>query len=79
VTTTQTRQSAKYDDMAVKLRRVNIAARSRSPCPEQATPARNPSRPRRLGRRLGRRRDLINKYCETRGIVGALDGTEQRA
>jgi hypothetical protein len=27
-----------YDDMAVKLRRVIIAARFRSPCPEQATP-----------------------------------------
>jgi hypothetical protein len=27
-----------YDDMAVKLRRVIIAARFRGPCPEQATP-----------------------------------------
>ena len=27
-----------YDDMAVKLRRVIIAARFRSPCPEPATP-----------------------------------------
>ena len=27
-----------YDDMAVKLRRVIIAARFHSPCPEQATP-----------------------------------------
>jgi hypothetical protein len=50
--------------MAVKLRRVIIAARFRGPCPEQAT-ARNPGRPRSLGRR----RDLINKHCETRGIM----------
>ena len=34
--TTKTEPS--YDDMAVKLRRVIIAARFRSPCPEQATP-----------------------------------------
>ena len=34
--TTKTQPS--YDDMAVKLRRVIIAARFRSPCPEQATP-----------------------------------------
>jgi hypothetical protein len=32
------RSSRSYDDMAVKLRRVIIAARFRSPCPEQATP-----------------------------------------
>ena len=34
--TTKTEPS--YDDMAVKLRRVIIAARFRGPCPEQATP-----------------------------------------
>ena len=34
--TTKTEPS--YDDMAVKLRRVIIAARFRHPCPEQATP-----------------------------------------
>ena len=34
--TTKTEPS--YDDMTVKLRRVIIAARFRSPCPEQATP-----------------------------------------
>jgi hypothetical protein len=34
--TTKTEPS--YDDMAIKLRRVIIAARFRSPCPEQATP-----------------------------------------
>ena len=34
--TTKTEPS--YDDMAVKLRRVIIAARFRCPCPEQATP-----------------------------------------
>jgi hypothetical protein len=34
--TTKTEPS--YDDMAVKLRRVIIAARFRNPCPEQATP-----------------------------------------
>jgi 3-oxoadipate enol-lactonase len=34
--TTKTEPS--YDDMAVKLRRVIIAARFRSPCPEQASP-----------------------------------------
>jgi hypothetical protein len=33
--TTKTEPS--YDDMAVKLRRVIIAARFRGPCPEQAT------------------------------------------
>jgi len=27
-----------YDDMTIKLRRVIIAARFRSPCPKQATP-----------------------------------------
>ena len=59
--TTKTEPS--YDDMAVKLRRVIIADRFHGPCPEQATPARNPGRPRRLGSR----RDLINKNRETRG------------
>ena len=34
--TTKTEPS--YDDMAVKLRRVILAARYHSPCPEQATP-----------------------------------------
>jgi hypothetical protein len=34
--TTKTEPS--YDDMAIKLRRVIIAARFRSPCPEQVTP-----------------------------------------
>jgi hypothetical protein len=34
--TTKTEPS--YDDMAVKLRRVIIAARFRGPCPEQASP-----------------------------------------
>src|SRR3954451_16880737 len=34
--TTKTEPS--YDDMAIKLRRVIIAARFRHPCPEQATP-----------------------------------------
>ena len=34
--TTKTEPS--YDDMAIKLRRVIIAARFHSPCPEQATP-----------------------------------------
>ena len=34
--TTKTEPS--YDDMTIKLRRVIIAARFRSPCPEQATP-----------------------------------------
>jgi hypothetical protein len=34
--TTKTEPS--YDDMAVKLRRVIIAARFHGPCPEQATP-----------------------------------------
>ena len=34
--TTKTEPS--YDDMTVRLRRVIIAARFRSPCPEQATP-----------------------------------------
>ena len=34
--TTKTEPS--YDDMAIKLRRVIIAARFRNPCPEQATP-----------------------------------------
>jgi hypothetical protein len=34
--TTKTEPS--YDDMTVKLRRVIIAARFRSPCPEQANP-----------------------------------------
>jgi hypothetical protein len=34
--TTKTEPS--YDDMAVKLRRVIIAASFRPPCPEQATP-----------------------------------------
>jgi len=34
--TTKTEPS--YDDMAIKLRRVIIAARFRGPCPEQATP-----------------------------------------
>jgi hypothetical protein len=34
--TTKTEPS--YDDMTIKLRRVIIAARFHSPCPEQATP-----------------------------------------
>jgi hypothetical protein len=33
-----TKAEPSYDDMAVKLRRVIIAARFRGPCPEQATP-----------------------------------------
>ena len=61
--TTKTEPS--YDDMAVKLRRVIIAARFRGPCPEQAAPARNPGRPRSLGRR----RHMINKNCEARVTV----------
>ena len=54
---TPRRPEPSYDDMTIKLRRVIIAARFRSPCPEQATPARNPGRPRRLGRR----RNMINE------------------
>jgi hypothetical protein len=61
--TTKTEPS--YDDMAVKLRRVIIAARFRSPCPEQATPQETRAGPRSLGRR----RNLINKNCETRHAV----------
>jgi hypothetical protein len=38
--TTKTEPS--YSDMAVKLRRVIIAARFRGPCPEQVTPRRKP-------------------------------------
>jgi hypothetical protein len=53
--------------MAVKLRRVIIAARFRGPC-SAGHPARNPGRPRSLGRRW----HLINKNCETRAKpVGA--------
>ena len=33
-----TKAQPSYDNMAIKLRRVIIAARSHSPCPEQATP-----------------------------------------
>jgi hypothetical protein len=33
-----TKAEPSYDDMAIKLRRVSIAARFRSPCREQATP-----------------------------------------
>jgi hypothetical protein len=33
-----------YDDMAVKLRRVIVAARFRNPCPEQATSQETPER-----------------------------------
>jgi hypothetical protein len=33
-----TKEEPSYDDMTIKLRRVIIAARFRSPCPEQATP-----------------------------------------
>ena len=33
-----TKTELSYDDMAVKFRRVGIAARFRGPCPEQATP-----------------------------------------
>jgi hypothetical protein len=61
--TTKTEPS--YDDMTIKLRRVIIAARFRNPCPEQATPQETRGRPRRLGSR----RDLINKICETRGCL----------
>ena len=34
-----TKSEPSYDDMAIKLRHVVIAARFRSLCPEQATPA----------------------------------------
>ena len=54
-----------YDDMTIKPRRVIVAARFRGPCPEQASPARNPGR----ARRLGRRRHMINQNCETQGVV----------
>ena len=42
-----------YDDMAVKLRRVIIAARFRGPCPEQATPGKKPGPFSPPGRPLG--------------------------
>jgi hypothetical protein len=60
--TTKTEPS--YDDMAVKLRRVIIAARFRGPCPEQATPQET-----RAVLAAWAAADLINKTCETRGSV----------
>jgi hypothetical protein len=60
--TTKTEPS--YDDMTIKLRRVIIAARFHSPCPEQATPQET-----RAVLAWGRRRDLINKPCKTRATL----------
>ena len=60
--TTKTEPS--YDDMAIKLRRVNIAARFRSSCPEQATPQET-----RTARGLGRRWHMIHKNCEDEPTV----------
>jgi hypothetical protein len=58
--TTKTEPS--YDDMAIKLRRVIIAARFRSPCPEQATPQET----RAVLAAWGAGWHVIHKNCETR-------------
>ena len=64
--TTKTEPS--YDDMAVKLRRLIIAARFRGPCPEQATPQET----RAVLAAWAAARHMINKNCETREVrVGA--------
>ena len=75
--TTKTEPS--YDDMAVKLRRVILAARFRNPSPEQATPQET-----RAVLAAGRRWHMINQNCETRGVqaddlvVGGQADPQQR-